>query len=149
MFYANPEGATVNISLLDKGGKELEKVEFTQAGDGSPTIKFSKAYAPGTYTIKIENNKNNGAHFVMGSGLPGDIEVTIGGNCGTNENTMGAPCMFLTGAVNPGDSGSSTTDDPGRPENPGNSDTADAAVIAIASLACIALAGVVIAKKIR
>ena len=136
LFFANPEGAKVQINLLDEAGAVLDSQEFTQAGDGSPTIKFSKAFAAGTYTLQIKST-DTGAHFVVGSAHAGDVAVEVGGNCNTNDNTLDAPVIVLTGAVASGAS---------EPSNPG---TADASVIAIAAVACVALAGVVIAKKVR
>ena len=136
LFFANPEGAKVQINLLDEAGAVLDSQEFTQAGDGSPTIKFSKAFAAGTYTLQIKST-DTGAHFVVGSAHAGDVAVEVGGNCNTNDSTLDAPVIVLTGAVASGAS---------EPSNPG---TADASVIAIAAVACVALAGVVIAKKVR
>ena len=152
LFYANgDEGATVNISLLDENGNELETQQYTQIGDSSPTLNFSKAYPAGTYTFRITST-DKGAHFVMGSGAPGELEVTIGGNCNTNDNTMGAPCMFLVGASKAAEAPiEDPTEDPGttEPTQPSNPDTADASVIAIVAVACVALAGVAVAKKFR
>ncbi len=139
-LFANPEGATVKINVLDADGNVLDTVEHTQAGDGLATITFNKAFAPGTYTIQFKST-DNGAHFVVGSSEAGDIPVEISGNGNTNESTLAAPIILLTGAVNPG-SGST-------PSQPSNPKTADAAVIAIAAVAVVALAGVVVAKKVR
>ena len=148
-LFANPEGATVKISVLDADGAVLDTVEHTQAGDGLATISFNKAFAPGKYTIRFKST-DNGAHFVVGSSEAGDIPVEVSGNCNTNENTLVAPIILLTGAVNP-DAGavpSDTTPDEITPE-PENPATADAAVTAIAAVAITALAGVVISKKIK
>ena len=136
-FYANPEGATVKINLLDENGKILETVEHTQKGDGTVTIDFSKAYPAGTYTIQILSTAN-GAHFVVGSSNAGEFPVEITGNCNTNDNTLVAPIIVLRGAVPPAQGG--------EPSNPGSG---DAAIVAIAAVGCIALAGVVIAKKVK
>ena len=135
MFFANPEGATVKINLIDESGKTLETVEHTQKGDGTATIDLSKAYPAGTYTIQILST-DNGAHFVVGSSNEGTFPVEISGNCNTNDSTLAAPIIFLRGAVPPSASGEPAP-------------TSDAAVIAIAAVGCIALAGVVVAKKIK
>ena len=148
-LYANPEGATVKINVLDASGATLDTVEHTQAGDGLATISFSKAFAPGTYTIQFKST-DNGAHFVVGSSEAGDVPVEVSGNCNTNENTLVAPIILLTGAVNPdaGDVPADTTPAEATPE-PVNPATADAAVTAIAAVAVTALAGIVISKKIK
>ena len=137
-LFANPEGATVKISVLDASGAVLDTVEHTQMGDGLANIKFNKAFAPGTYTIQFKST-DNGAHFVVGSSEAGDIAVEVSGNGNTNENTLAAPIILLTGAVNPGGQSGGKT----------NPKTADASVIAIAAVAVAALAGVVVAKKIK
>ena len=148
MFYANPEGATVDISLLDKNGKELEKLTHNQKGDGAPTLAFSKTYGPDTYTLKFvsvsaEKHIDPTAGemdgwFVIGTADPGDTAVTVGGDYTTNEYTRAGILAFLVGAVKESNAGENN--------NPG---TADAAVIAIAAVACLALAGIVVAKKIK
>lgn len=134
-LFAPAAGATVKINVLDASGNVLDTVEHTQKGDGLATIKFNKAFAPGKYTIQFVNT-DSGEYFVVGSSEAGDIAVEVTGNGVTNENTLAAPIILLTGAVNPG----------GQTTNP---TTADASVIAIAAVACVALAGVVIAKKVR
>ncbi len=148
-FYANGDaGAKVKVNLLDKDGATVEATEFTAISNGEGNITFSKAYAPGTYTIQFKST-DSGAHFVLGSAAVGDIAVTMDTDTKTNSNTQEAPAITLHGAVveqqggddNPGENPGSDT-----PVNPG---TADASVIAIAAVACVALAGVVIAKKVR
>lgn len=147
-MYANAPGAeagpcVVTIKVLDKDGKELESQDFEvsndadgdgtkEAGDGIYTVNFKKTYEAGTYTISIL--PKSGQYFVLGGSEAGDGAVEVTGNFGTADQFIHeAPCAVLLGAV-PGGS------------NPG---TADAAVIAIAAVACIALAGVVVAKKIK
>ena len=147
-MYANAPGAeagpcVVTIKVLDKDGKELESQDLEvsndadgdgtkEAGDGIYTVNFKKTYEAGTYTISIL--PKSGQYFVLGGSEAGDGAVEVTGNFGTADQFIHeAPCAVLLGAV-PGGS------------NPG---TADAAVIAIAAVACIALAGVVVAKKIK
>ncbi|MBO4423786.1 MAG: hypothetical protein J5879_10115, partial [Clostridia bacterium] len=115
-FFANPEGATVMIDLLDEDGDQIDTVQHTQYGDGTPTIKFSSAYTPGKYTIRFRST-DSGSHFVLGSSDAGDIDVTVSGNCNTNENTLAAPVILLTGAVDPGPGSPGTEPDETEPES--------------------------------
>jgi hypothetical protein len=152
MMYANPDGADVEVSLLDKDGKELEKLSRTQKGDDAPTLVFSKSYDAGTYTIKFTTVSNATADgwFVIGTADPSSTDVAVSGEFTTNENTRAGILAFLVGAVKTDNGSTSEPSDPGEPSAPAtNPDTADAAVIAIAAVACIALAGVVIAKKVK
>ena len=139
-FYANEDpGADVVINLL-KGEEVVETKNFTAVSNGEADITFDKAYAAGEYTIQFKSTAN-GAHFVLGSAAASDVAVEISGNGNTNGDTLAAPAITLHGATVGGAEQPS-----GQPSNP---QTADAAVIAIAAVACIALAGVVIAKKVR
>ncbi|MBQ1847069.1 MAG: hypothetical protein II135_03605 [Clostridia bacterium] len=103
LIFANPEGSTVDISVLDENGNVLETKSLTQLGDGTPLVLFDNAYPAGTYTLKIESVGTNGeaGWFVIGSGNAGDVHIEVGGNCITNENTLAQPYMLLRGAVPP------------------------------------------------
>ncbi len=143
-IYANPSGATFELSLLDSAGKVLETLEHTQAGDGAPSFMFSKTYQPGTYTLRIVSKSTQDGEngwLVIGTGAANEIPVTFGGDMNPGGNLPGLQA-FLLGAL------TYTEEDPGdQPDEP--SPTSDAAIIAIAALGCIALAGAVVAKKIR
>lgn len=151
-FYANPEGSTVDISLLDKDGKELETFRHTQIDNGALTHNFSKAYGPGTYTLRIVSVSHSGetGWFVVGSKAAGEMQTTIGGNFTTNDQTLPAVFGFLIGAAKeqPAEEEPGTDPTPGTTE-PTNPHTADASVVAIAAVACAALAGAFIVKKVR
>ena len=141
-IYANPSGATFELSLLDASGKVLETMEHTQAGDGAPTFTFSKKYQPGTYTLRIVSKSTQDGEngwLVIGTGPANDIAITFGGDMNPGGNQPGLQA-FLTGAFTYEEAS----------EQPGsNPHSGDAAIIAIAAVGCIALAGVVIAKKVR
>ena len=147
-FYANDgDGATVVINLLDESGAVLETQNFTAIGNGNTTIKFNETHNAGTYTIQFKNT-DQGAHFVLGSSEANeDLPVEMSGNGNTNTDTLVAPIIALTGAV-PTGSGE-TPSQPSQPSQPTNPTTADASVIAIAAIGCLALAGIVVAKKVR
>ncbi len=161
--YFYTAGAKLDISLLDGNGGELEKLPTYSAAEGVANLALSKAYKAGTYTIKIvpvelTPNNENIAYVVLATSMKlASLPVEVSGAFNTAnpadvqqpEGANEAPFMFLIGAPktaesDPGEQGGETQ--PTQPTNPG---TADASVIAIASLACVALAGVVIAKKIR
>ena len=104
----------IDISIINEGGFLCETIRYLLVADGLPMIKFSRAYAPGKYTIRIETRNfthpvyregaagyGNG-YFVIGSGYNGGIPVTVTGNGNTNENTLPNPYIMLTGAPNPG-----------------------------------------------
>ncbi|MBO4422516.1 MAG: hypothetical protein J5879_03690 [Clostridia bacterium] len=100
-FFANEDkGATVIINLLDEFGEILDSTSYTQVSNGMATVKFSKAYAAGNYTIQFKNT-SEGSHFVLGSSEAGDIPVYVTGNALTTEYTLQAPIILLTGAVPP------------------------------------------------
>ena len=131
-YYAvGGQDTVVKLQLLDKDGKELESADLTMNGD-TPTGKteFKKAYEPGEYTLRYTTGET-GDYFVIGTAKVGDAVTKIVNN--GNEASGVAPYIKLTKAAEQG-------------TNPG---TADAAVIAIAAVACVALAGVVVAKKVK
>ncbi|MBQ7700721.1 MAG: hypothetical protein IJT49_10335 [Clostridia bacterium] len=139
-LFASAAGSTVKINVLDASGNVVDTVEHTQKGDGLVTITFNKTFAAGKYTIQFVNT-NSGEYFVVASSEAGDIPVEVSGNGATNENTLAAPVILLTGAAAP-----KTGSDDTPATNP---TTADASVIAIAAVAVVALAGVAVAKKVR
>ena len=97
--------AILRISLLDNYGEELEAQDLEIIGDhendanGFVQVSFSKAYSKGTYTIRFDFDE--GSYFVLGSAEEGDVDVSVAGNAGTNENTLPAPAIALYGAVAP------------------------------------------------
>ena len=108
LIYANVEGVTVEFSLIHEG-KELESFEYSQAGDGAPTLFFERAYPAGTYTLRItavQFNPNPDAGFgwfVLGTsdpidnGYPVTIEGThtLGAPADGHPDSLTAPLMFL------------------------------------------------------
>lgn len=99
MMYASE--ATVNIKLFNEYGIQIDGAQDTYAADGVPTVYFTRAHAPGVYTIQFEMVSGN--YFVFASGTPSGIpvEVSMSGFIG-NGDTLQAPVAFLTGANNPG-----------------------------------------------
>lgn len=104
----------IDISIIDEGGFLCETIRYLLVADSFPMIKFSRAYAPGKYTIRIQTlnfthflyregavGAGNG-YFVIGSGYNGGIPVNVTGNGNTNGNTLPNPYIMLTGAPNPG-----------------------------------------------
>lgn len=156
LFFTS--GSDLMFTLLDKDGKELEKVECKGVVEGvAVTAQFSKAYKAGTYTLDISPTSltevGGNAYAVLATYSPrADLPVEVAGvfdycsaadwnnMAGTSypDNANQAPFMFLVGAAKEASS-----------ETPVNPGTADAAVIAIAAVACVALAGIVVAKKIK
>ena len=129
-YYAiGGQDTVVKLQLLDKDGNELESTDLTMNGD-TPVGKteFKKTYEPGDYTLRYTTGET-GDYFVIGTAKRGDSTAKIVNN--GNEVADVAPYIKLINA------------------EAGNPGTADAAVIAIAAVACIALAGVVVAKKVR
>ena len=116
-IYLYGSWAYLDISVIDEGGFVCETLRYLLVGDSFPMIKFSRAYAPGKYTIRIATlnfthpvlrigtdafNQGIQSYFVIGSGYNGGIPVTVTGNGNTNENTLPNPYIMLTGAPNPG-----------------------------------------------
>ncbi|MBO4868262.1 MAG: hypothetical protein J5585_00965 [Clostridia bacterium] len=144
-YLCNPASAevgqtVVKVQLLDASGSVLEEKEIPVDGDQWYETNFDRSYAAGTYSLNYVAVSGNGGWFVFGSADADDSTVTLESNCATNGDTKSHPIVMLMGADAPAEGGEPT------PTNPG---TADASVIAIAAVACIALAGVVVAKKVR
>ncbi len=139
-YLCNPttsnEGPTVVKAQILKGDTVLAEKEIPVDGDAWYDTDFGKTIPAGDYTLSFLPVSGNGGWFVLGS-YDGQGDWTIDTNCATNDATKTHPEIMLIGAA--------AAADP-QPSNPG---TADASVIAIAAVACVALAGVVVAKKIR
>lgn len=139
-YLCNPttsnEGPTVVKAQILKGDTVLAEKEIPVDGDKWYDTDFGKSIPAGDYTLAYLPVSGNGGWFVLGS-YDGQGDWTIDTNCATNDATKTHPEIMLIGAA--------AAADP-QPSNPG---TADASVIAIAAVACVALAGVVVAKKIR
>ena len=99
MMYAS--NATMEIRLYNENGIQVDGANATWATDGVVTAYFTRAHAPGTYTIEFIFV--DGGYFVFAAGTPSGIpvEVSMSGFIG-NANTLQAPVAFLTGANNPG-----------------------------------------------
>ena len=142
---ANPElGLEYSVMTVEliKDGSVVATTELRGVGDDWVTLDFGKAFAAGDYSLKYTCKSGSGIEnncwCVIGSANGSDENVTVdNAGAGTNDNTLSHPALMLVGAAG---SSSGETTPPA---------TADAAVIAIAAVACVALAGVVIAKKIR
>jgi len=138
-YLCNPAAAEVGPTVVKaqilKGDTVLAEKEIPVDGDAWYDTDFGKTIPAGDYTLAFLPVSGNGGWFVLGS-YDGQGEWTIDTNCATNSDTKTHPEIMLVGAA---------AADP-QPSNPG---TADASVIAIAAVACVALAGVVVAKKIR
>ena len=142
-YLCNPAAAEVGPTVVKaqilKDGSVLAEKEIPVDGDAWYDTDFGKSFPAGDYTLSFLPVSGNGGWFVLGS-YDGQGEWTIDTNCATNGDTKTHPEIMLIGAAAPSQGGDTT------PTNPG---TADASVIAIAAVACIALAGVVVAKKVR
>ena len=143
MIWAAPH-AVVTIEMIS-GDKTVASGSFEmfneQNGSGDVAnveVDFGKKLSAGEYTLKISVPEGFYAFFAYGADQLSEeyIEFERGHamfGLYTTDNGNG----FVTFA---------TEVNPGNDDNPG---TADAAVIAIAAVACLALAGVVVAKKVR
>ena len=99
MMYASE--ATVDVKLFNEYGIQIDGAQDTYAADGVPTVYFTRAHAPGVYTIQFEMVSGN--YFVFASGTPSSIPVEVSMNGFIpNGATLQAPVAFLTGANNPG-----------------------------------------------
>ena len=154
MYYAafscEGEGVTVKIEVLDESGAVVDSVESQVVGNHNTSanaieVRFQKAHAAGAYTIRFtptDKYDNDKAHWVLASAAAGDIATEVVGNAATNGDTLAAPAILLVGCDAP------SAEQPG--EQPGEpAPTSDAAIIAVAALGCIALAGAVVAKKVK
>ena len=130
----NPEIASFKVELISGGKTVFEKVIKTE-GDKIYETDFGKVYEAGEYTLRFTSASGSGvantdSWFVLGGVKGENADVTVDASAALNGPAAGVlPAIMLVGATNPG--------------------TADAAVIAIAAVACIALAGVVVAKKVK
>jgi len=131
--------AHMNVALV-KDGNVVADAELASNGDNWAETDFGKTFGPGEYTLRYTCKSGSGVEndcwCVIGvAAVATDVVV----EANVNAPAAGSPVLMLIGADAAGSS-----QEPG-----GNPTTADAAVIAIAAVACIALAGVVIAKKVR
>jgi hypothetical protein len=133
--------ASTKVELIADGATVAEGAIVSE-GDKAYDVDFGKSFAPGTYSLKFTpltgNNTANGTWFVLGGFAGTGEDVSVDHNVNGPADGI-QPSIKLVGAT---PSGSAPT--PG-----GNPKTADAAVIAIAAVAVVALAGVVVAKKVR
>ena len=141
-YCSNPDGfpdlglAYAHMTLqLIKDGKVVAEKEMTPVGDNWYDVDFGKSFEPGEYSLKyscrdgsgVENNCWCVIGFCGGSG-----STTVEAN--VNAPAAGSyPALMLIGSAPEG-------------SNPGSG---DAAIIAIAAVGCIALAGAVVAKKVK
>ena len=140
-FCSNPvdypdlglEYAKMKVEIINKEGAAVAEAELGGIGDNWVDIDFGQVFGPGEYqlryTCKSGSGIENNCWCVIGA-CEGSGDTHVDAN--VNGPAAGYPALMLIGAS----SGS----------NPG---TADASVIAIAAVACVALAGVVVAKKVR
>lgn len=139
--------AAVKCSVLSADGTEIEAQTLNFTGDADFKVTFSKAIPAGELTIRFEcTAAATGTWFVLGSsdapdsGTVAEIET----NAGTNDASKAAPFIKLDIAASTGDgdgdgTGTGDTDTPATGE----------ASIVIAAVAAVALAGVVVCKKVR
>ena len=99
-FADNVPGALVRVDLYDEEDNLLESVEQKFVHNDNGIVKFSKAYAPGVYTVDYVYIGETG-HFVLGSGPATEIEAVVSGDNGTNEDTLAAPSIALLNAEVP------------------------------------------------
>lgn len=138
---ANPdlglEYSVMTVELI-KDGSVVATTELRGVGDDWVTLDFGKAFAAGDYSLKYTCKSGSGIEnncwCVLGVA---DVESNVTVEANVNAPASGSPVLMLVGAAG---SSSGETTPPA---------TADASVIAIAAVACVALAGVVIAKKVR
>ena len=138
-FYycsTDPEAASFKIEVIKDGAAVAEKIVKPE-GDKWYETDFGKTFEAGEYTLRYTTvsgtNEENTSWFVLG-GVAGENDAVA---VDANVNAPGPgtlPAIMLIGAT--GNQG-------------GNPQTSDAAVIAIAAVAVVALAGVVVAKKVR
>ena len=125
--------AHMNVELV-KDGNVVAAAELASNGDAWADVDFGKSFGAGEYTLRYTFKSGsclaNDCWCVIGGTAAGGIENTVECNVTVNDASL-APALMLIGAQG------------------GNPGTADAAVIAIAAVACLALAGVVVAKKVR
>ncbi len=130
----------------------------TAIGDANSWVDtdFGKNMEPGKYTLKYTCLEGEGADrswFVIGAANQGSGDTVVSGNVNVTDGVVYPAIMLIPAEEgqggDPGTTDPGTTDPGTTPTTPTNPNTADAAVIAIAAVACIALAGAVIAKKIK
>jgi hypothetical protein len=130
--------AHMNVALV-KDGNVVADAELASNGDAWADTDFGKVFGPGEYTIRYTPKSGSGVEndcWCVLAGTTAESSAVVEAGGGARQSAEAAPVIMLIGADAQG-----TT-----PTNPG---TADASVIAIAAVACVALAGVVIAKKVR
>ena len=141
--------SNVTVEVL-KGEEVVASAEFEAfnetngSGDvGNIKLDFGKKLAAGEYTLRLSVEEGFYAFFAYGDGQLSEdyIEYERGhAMFGLYTEDEGNGFVTFATEVSGGDTtGGDVTPPP----------TADAAVIAIAAVACIALAGVVVAKKVR
>lgn len=96
-FFADVvPGALLRIDLYDEDGALLESLNQKFVHNDNGLVKFSKAYAPGTYTVDFCYIGETG-HFVLGSGTPLDVEYSVAGVCNI-QFPNAAPSLALLNA---------------------------------------------------
>ena len=139
--YCNPAengSASTKVELI-QSGSVVASGEIKSEGDKLYTVDFGKTFAAGTYSIKFSpltgSNTENDNWFVLGGFAGSGEDVSVDANVNGPADGI-QPSIMLIGST--GSGGGRT-----------NPRTGDAAVIAIAAVAVVALAGVVVAKKVK
>ena len=134
--------ATMSVQLIQNGSVLVEK-DMVCNGDAWHDVDFGKSFPAGDYSIKLSCKAGSGVEndcwCVVGA-CAGNADVTIDTNINGPADATLLPCMMLIGGSSSGASSGTTTKPP---------KTADAAVVAVAAVAVLALAGVVVAKKVK
>ena len=133
--------AHMTVELL-QGESKVGEAELASSGDAWADIDFGKSFPAGDYTLRYTCKSGSGIEnncwCVIGC-CAGSGDVTVEANVA--DTSAGAyPALMLIGADGGSQGGSQGGTTPR---------TADASVIAVAAVACVALAGIVIAKKVR
>lgn len=125
--------ANMTVELI-KDGKTVASGKAIGNANSWVDTDFGKTFEPGKYTLKytcLDGAGEGKSWFVIGSSTVGSGDTVVTGNVNVTENMVYPAIMLKT------------------VEKASNPSTADAAVIAIAAVACVALAGIVVAKKIK
>lgn len=150
-YYASNPPATPELEYakmtvdLVKDGNVVATAELAPVGDDWADVDFGKAFEAGEYQLRYSCKSGSGVEnncwCVIGA-VPGSSDdVSVEANVNTPQGAS-LPILKLIGAKG----GSTTGGTTGGKTNP---KTSDASVVAIAAVAVVALAGVVVAKKVR
>ena len=130
--YANPDARNCAIELR-KSGANGPKITLT----GAIAFENAKIIAQDTYKKTIAEGIVAGA----------DATVAFGAE---STNNLGTSYTYKITEINYTYSGTGEVPEaPSTPDTPSNPETSDAFVVAIVTVAMIALAGVVVSKKVR